>query len=219
MVITKIERQKKHPQRVNLFIDDLFAFGAHDEVLVKFGLRKGDTLDDEMIRKIETEEEYNLAKQHALRFLSYRLRSEKELQAKLKEKEFHPHTIERVTEHLRSIGMLNDKQFAQSFVHHLLSRKPAGKTLLQRELRLKGINTDIINEILQEHAEGNHEEELAEEAAKKLFVKLRSSRKKSDDQLQKRRIASYLARRGFGWSTINPVLRKLFNTSSTTRED
>ena len=186
---------------------------------MKFGLRKGDTVDEAMIRKIETEEEYSLAKQHALRFLSYRLRSEKELQVKLKEKEFHPQTIERVTEHLRSIGMLNDKQFAQSFVHHLLSRKPAGKSLLQRELRLKGINTDIISEILQEHAEENHEEELAEKAAKKLFVKLRSSRKKSDEQLQKRRIANYLARRGFGWSTINPVLRKLFNASSTTRED
>lgn len=219
VVITKIERQKKNPNRVNLFIDDLFAFGTHDEVLVKFGLRKGDTVNEELIKKIETEEEFSLAKQAALRFLSYRIRSEKELQSKLKEKEFHPLTIGRVTEHLRSIGMLNDKQFAQSFVHHLLSRKPAGKTLIQRELRLKGIDPDIIQEILREHAEENNEEELAEQAARKFFGKLRSSRKKSDDQIQRRRIANYLTRRGFGWSTINPILRKLFSTSSSAREE
>jgi regulatory protein len=220
MIITKIERQKRNPQRVNLFVDDSFLFGMHDEVLVKFGLRKGDSIDQQTIDEIESVEEFNLAKQKALRLISYRIRSEKELEAKLREKEFHPKTIERVTEHLRSLRILDDKTFARSYVNSVLIRKPAGRALLQRELKSRGIESTTINEILQETLRENDEQHLAIEAARKLLLRYRSSRKQSEKEQQQKRIANFLARRGFGWSTIQPVIRKLFNdTSSTTNQD
>ena len=77
MVVTKIERQKRHPQRVNIFLDDEFAFGIHDAVLVKAGIAKGDRLSEDDIARLQSLQETKLAMERALRLLSHRRRSEK----------------------------------------------------------------------------------------------------------------------------------------------
>ncbi len=150
MVVTNIERQKRRPKRVNVYIDGEFAVGLHEDVLFKFGLRKGDNVDRETLVSIESAEESHLAKEKALRFIGYRLRSEKELRSKLREKQFHPQVIEDTVRYLRENRFLDDEAFTRSFVKDALMRKPTGRRLLQRQLRLKGIETDIIETILDE---------------------------------------------------------------------
>ncbi|MBI4546978.1 MAG: RecX family transcriptional regulator [Ignavibacteriae bacterium] len=210
MIITKLERQKRDPHRVNVYLDDEFAFGVHEDVLVKYGLRKGDTLDQATIKTIQSSEELSHAKEKALKFLSYRLRSEKELRTKLREKEFPPNIIDEVIDHFRSLGLVDDRKFAQSLVHDLQLRRPAGKKLIQQKLRLKGIAQPIIQEVIAECMSSDDEQELAVQAAQKLLKRYRSSRKKIDPKKQQQRIAQFLARRGFDWSTVSPVLHQIF---------
>ena len=219
MVITKIERQQRHPHRVNVYVDGEFAFGIHEEVLIKLGLRKGDGLQPQAIKEIESAEEFNLAKEKALRLVSYRLRSEKELRSRLEEKEFHPTIIDRTIEHLRTIGILDDNKFAFAFVNNLLMRKPAGKTLLQRELRSRGIPSETIQHVLQEKLGDQEEQDLALEAVRKLLKRYQSSSGQTDEKKQRQRIANFLARRGFGWSTINFVLKTLVQHQVTTSDE
>ena len=91
-----------------------------------------------------------MQKRKALRFIGYRLRSEKELRSKLREKQFHPQVIEDTVRYLRENRFLDDEAFTRSFVKDALMRKPTGRRLLQRQLRLKGIETDMIETILDE---------------------------------------------------------------------
>ena len=56
MIVTKIERQKRNSQRVNLFLDGEFAFGIHDEVLLRSGIRKWDRLTEETLDTIRVSE-------------------------------------------------------------------------------------------------------------------------------------------------------------------
>jgi len=211
MVVTRIERQKRHPGRVNLYVDGEFALGLHEDVLFEFGLRKGDRLNVVTLDTLKAAEEVHFARERALRFLSYRARSERELRAKLKEKEFHPAAIDEAISLLRDQGIVNDKSFARSFVKDILMRKPAGRIYLRRLLKSKGIETSTIQEILDELGADANEDSLALKAAAKLLDRYRSSRKKVEPEKQKSRVTSFLARRGFHWSTINAVSRKLFN--------
>jgi regulatory protein len=210
MIITSIERQKKNPKRVNIFCDDEFAAGIHEDVLMKFRLRKGDTLDEEQLRQLQSAEELNLAKQKAFRFMSYRQRSEKELRAKLLEHEFHPSIIEEVTSSLKQTGMLNDRVFAEAYVHDLLMKKPSGGTLIRRQLRLKGIENRIIEDVLKEQLDSETQTSLAREAAKKHMRRYGIARKKHDRLKQQKRLADFLARRGFTWETVAATVKEFF---------
>ena len=213
MVITAIERQKKRNQRVSIFVDGEFVLGIHENVLLKLGLRKGDTIDEKMMRSIESDEEFNSAKDKALRLMSYRLRSEKELRKRLRENDYPPSLIDKTVEHLRSLRLVDDRAFARAFVHDLILKKSAGKSLLQRELRQKGVSNEIIVETLNEMVGMEDEYERALTAASAILKRLRTSRKSTDAKKQQQRITAFLMRRGFDFSIINRVIRKLLAPS------
>jgi regulatory protein len=219
MVITKIERQKRHPHRVNVYADGEFAIGLHEEIFLKFRLQKGDRLDYDILKEIEAAEEFNLAKEKAFRLLSYRLRSEKELRGRLEESEFHPAVIDKTIEHLRAARILDDTMFAKAFVNQLLMRKPAGKSLLQRELRSRGITKEIIQEVLRERLTDDEEQHLANAAVQKMLRRLPPAKGQINERKQRQRIANFLARRGFSWPTISAALRNVSNRYAHTEEE
>src|SRR6266849_5328644 len=107
MVVTKIERQKRHPDRVNLYLDGDFTMGVHVDVLSRIGLRTGDTLTQEKLETLQSLEEFNLAKQKALRLIGRRLRSENEVRSRLLEKEFAPKIVDEVIDHLHTLRLID----------------------------------------------------------------------------------------------------------------
>jgi regulatory protein len=212
MLVTNIERQKRNPQRANVYLDGEFAFGVHVELLAALGLRKGDTLDKEAIEDILSKEEFSLAKNYSLRYLSRRRRTVKELSDKLIQKEFSPQTIDTVIAHLFELKLLNDVEFSKAFVHDIQLRKPSGQRLLRQKLRLKGVPPTVIDEVLSEVVSEKDEENLAMKEAQKLIKRYKTSRKAVEQQKQQQRLAQHLARRGFRWATIMPVVKKIFGS-------
>ena len=210
MIVTKIERQKYHPQRLNIYIDDAFAFAVHNDALVHVRLHKGETIDQQAVDELKSREEFSLAKRQALRLIGYKLRSEKELRQKLIENEFEPRIIDNVIDHLRSLGIIDDRKFAQAFVHDKRLRRPSGKRLLSQHLRLKGVAQSIIEEVLSQNLSDVDERHEAYELAKKILKKYQGSRRSLEREKQKQQLMQYLARRGFSWDTISPVVKRLF---------
>jgi len=210
MIVTKIERQKRNSHRVNLFIDGEFAFGIHDEVLLRSGIRKGDRLSEESLRKIRESEELSLARNRALKFLAARLRTEAEVRADLIEKEFHPETADRVVLEFRELRLLDDERYARAFVHDARMRRALGRILLRHEMLRKGVPQSIVQEVLAVSALPEEEEAVAFKAASKLLVRYRTSRKSLPPKRQASGTAQFLARRGFDWQTIAAVMKRLF---------
>lgn len=213
MTITSIVRQKRDPRRLSIYIDGKFAFGIHEDVFVRQGLRKGDKLDRGAIQSIEHLEELGLARRHALRMLGYRMRTERELRTRLEEEEFDPGVVRETLAELRSMGLVDDEKFARAFLHDSQIRKPSGRRLLERQLKLKGVPQDVIRRILGEETEAE-ETRRAYEAAQLMLKRFRASRKSLGPEKQERRLAQFLARRGFGWESISPVLRQMYHGRS-----
>ncbi len=202
--ITKIESQKKNPKRRSIFLDGEFAFGLDEEVLYKYGLKIGEELDQKKIDQILESEVKKESKDAALKFLSYRMRSEKEVRDKLKKKEFANDLIDEVIKDLKRINLIDDSNFASTFVRDKISNKPQGKILLKQELWKKGIKDETIEKVLQEYFE-DEEEEL--NLAKNLLEKRKKRYENLDKNMAKRRMMSFLLRRGFSYEIVKQVLK------------
>ncbi len=199
-VITKIEVQKRNPKRRSVFIDGKFAFGLDEEVLYKSGLKKGESLTQQRIDEITDEERRKEAKDAALRFLSFRRRTEKQVREKLKKKEFDEKTIDATIDKLKEFDLINDLEFATSWVRDRLALKPRGKKLLRQELWKKGIRRDIIDQVTEELC-GDEDKSACE-----LVERIRKRYKNLEPKVAKRRMYSLLLRRGFSYETTKKAL-------------
>ena len=146
------------------------------------------------------------ARDYALNLLTYRPRSCQEIRNKLKGRDYDEKVVEEVINRLRELDLLDDTRFAYSWAESRLLNKPMGRRLLEQELRRKGIGKEIIEEVSRHTFDKHDEEELAFALAEKRL----KTCLKADKQTRKRRLYSYLGRRGFPPDVISQVLQKLF---------
>lgn len=210
MRITKIERQKKHPSRASVFIDDAFAFGINIEVLARFSLHVGAELNKETVDTILNTEDEDGAKQKALRFLAIRPRSIKEMRDYLSRKEYSPPIVANVIAKLESLKMLDDLSFARMVCRDALAKKPVGEKLLRQGLFKKGVPKAITEEVIGEFFTSESELSTALIAAEKQRDRVLRSSKKIDDAQMRRKILEFLMRRGFDFETAMNATKHIF---------
>jgi regulatory protein len=202
--ITAISVQKKNPNRVNLYLDGDFAFGVAR--ITAAWLNVGDELSDEKIAKLLAEDSREWAYQQAMLYLSYRARSEKEIRQNLLKHELPEDVIEETLERLRKAGLANDNDFARMWVENRNIFRPRSKKALAIELRQKGLNDEAIQDSLSEV----NEEALAYETGLK-----RATRFKGQEWSEfRKKLSEFLARRGFSYSVIAPIVAKIWNEIS-----
>lgn len=207
--ITAIQVQKNNPNRVNIYLDGEFAFGLAR--IVAAWLQIGQNLDEEKIVKLQTEDSRERALRQALLFLSYRARSEKEIRQNLSKHEIPDNVIEETLERLRRDGFADDKKFASAWVENRSTFRPRGRRALAIELRQKGIDDSTIDSAL----ESIDDEALAYEAGQKKAAKLRVQ----EWNEFRKKMSEFLARRGFSYPVIAPIVKRLWSESHTEGEE
>ncbi|MBI4096189.1 MAG: regulatory protein RecX [Candidatus Levybacteria bacterium] len=128
----------------------------------------------------------------ALRFLSYRPRSEQEIRNKLKEKKVPQETIEKLISKLKEKKFIDDVEFAKKWIESRLRFKPRSLRLIQIELKQKGIDPETINNLQLTINDLEQAKKLVEKKMRS-FGKLRMTPEK---------LGRYLASKGFDWDTI-----------------
>jgi regulatory protein len=201
--ITRIQAQKKDPRRRSVFIDGKFAFGVDEEVVSRLGLEKGEDLTERRIKDILSQKAENEAKNAALRFLSFRRRTEKEIRDKLKRKGFDDRSIKSTIEKLKEYDLINDSEFATAWVKERLAYKPRGKKLLKQELWKKGIRKDIIDQVTEELCQDESK------SAIELLEKTKGRYKNVKPKVARRRMYGLLLRRGFSYEAVNQALQNV----------
>ena len=96
---------------------------------------------------LDGEEHLAKAKDAALRFLTYRARSEAEVRRRLAKK-YGPEIIEQVIETLLRQHFLDDSSFAQEWRGNREQHRPRAKRMVQQELRQLGVSSEVIQESL-----------------------------------------------------------------------
>jgi regulatory protein len=198
--ITGLSPQKKNPRRLNVYLDDEFAFGLSQSTAAWLNI--GQEISDEKIAELLEDDQKEIAYQRALNYLNYRARSEAEIQKNLAKHDTDPEIIEATLSRLRRAGLVDDRKFAEDWVTNRSEFKPRGVRGLRYELRLKKINEEIIDEVL----EGVDEEALAYLVAKKKADRI----KDIDRERFFQKISGLLARRGFNSSVIYPTTNRVW---------
>lgn len=211
MLITKIERQKKRSSRKSIFIDGSFAFGVSDDILLKFALHEGASLDEGMVEKIIASDHEETAMQKAFRFLAIRPRSKKEIRDYLLRKEFSAEIAEKIIQRLETLNMLDDLAFARMVCRDALAKKPAGAKMLKQALTKKGVPPPIVASVIVEFSTPESEFEMAVKAAEQQNRRIERSSKKLDEDHCKKKILDYLVRRGFAFDTALSATRQILS--------
>lgn len=199
--ITAIQPQKHDPNRVSIHLDGEYAFGLAG--IVAAWLRVGEELSEEKIASLRAEDSKEHAYQQALLFLSYRARSESEIRQNLRKHEIPEEAIEQTLERLRENQLADDKQFARTWVENRNTFRPRGRRALAMELRQKGISEEVTDLTLADL----DEEALAYEAGSKKAHRLPAE----DWNEFRKKLSDFLARRGFPYSVISPVVSRIWD--------
>ncbi len=198
--ITALKAQKHNPDRVSVYLDGEYAFGLFR--VVAAWLQVGQELGEEKIRQLHQAEAGEKAYQRALNFLSYRVRTESEVRRNLNKHDTPESVIEEVLERLRRNRLVDDQQFANSWVENRSEFRPRGRRALQSELRQKGVDQEVIEEVLQDL----DEEELAYQAAKKSVRKYL----RFEWPEFRKKLLGFLARRGFNYAVAAPAVERVW---------
>jgi len=202
--ITAIDVQKRGKDRVNVSLDGAFAFSLGIEVLEKQGLRLGQMLSDSQREELVKADLFHKCLNAALHLLSYRPRSEAEVRIRLRPR-FEEQAIDSVIVHLKARHMVDDVAFAQFWKENRESFSPRSKRMIMLELRRKGIDSEVITDVV----EAIDDEQSAYRAAEK---KARSWAKE-DYNAFRRKLGAFLSRRGFSNEVANRIMERLWQES------
>ena len=190
-VVTKITVQKKRKDRFNVFIDGEYSFPISEAVLIKVGLHKGMTLTKERSAEIEKENYDYMAYTTAVNYLSYSLRSEKEVRKKLHDEEISPDAIERALTRLVDQNYVNDRSYRDSYTRTAANLNLKGPQLIANELKGKGLSEEDIAFSLKQYP---HELQL-ENAQTIAEKQLRKQSRVSSRMKRRRKSASIFIRK------------------------
>ena len=144
------------------------------------------------------------ARAYALLLLKFRLRSEQELKARLKQKGFSEELAGSTVSFLKDKEFIDDRIFAKGWVSSRLKR-PFGLRRIKQELIQKGLDKEIIEETFVQTKEDYNESQIVSQLAQQRFSKLKGI----EPFKAKARVYAYLMRRGFSLDLIGDVVRGL----------
>lgn len=205
-IITRLQLQQNNKERVNIFLNDEYAFSL--ELMLAAGLRKGQSLSAAEITALQADDEKKRAYAAALTFLGQRARSRQEVEQRLKQREFSPTVIEQTLERMQQEGYLDDATFGQQWVANRQRFRPRSERALRYELRRKGMEAPLIDEVLEEA-------EIDEDDAAWTALQPKLARWQSLERAQFiQKAGGFLARRGFGHEVARRVLERAWTQRS-----
>lgn len=139
----------------------------------------------------------------AVRFLSFRPRSEKEVRDNLFQKKAPPEIIDSIITILKKQRFLNDEHFVLWWREQRTKVRPRSDRFIKYELQQKGIKSELIETLFTKQEEKSFSDL---EKAKRLVEKKLGQLKDLPFDQQYQKLGALLARRGFDWDTIQQAI-------------
>lgn len=202
-IVSKVERKGN---KIKVTFSDSTSISLSKEIFKNFPLSPGQSITSQTFELIQKENEYFEVKKSALRFLSIRNHSYKELERKLIKKNFNREFVHKVLNELIELKYLNDYSFAEQFYTEL-KNKLFGPLKIKNEMLKRGIDREIVDEITRDYF---NDDDLQKQYILELLSKTKFPKKISAKQeLQK--IYNHLTNRGFSHQPVMQALREKFN--------
>lgn len=175
------------------------------DVVAALNLREGEPLSGEAVARLDSAAEEEGAVRSALRSLERRAHGTTELARKLERKGHSAVAVTAAVARLGRLGLLDDLAFARAYVAARGARG-RGPERLRRDLAMLGVDPNVSQQVLAESRAGV-DDPLAQPL---LLARKRAAQLKHlPNDTRRRRLAAYLARRGFHGSEVRGVMESV----------
>lgn len=197
MIVTELKQKGKSESYYAYFDNELFG-ELQLETLVKHHIKVGEEISNSQLEIIKEESDKLTCFNRALKYISSRLKTEKQMREYLHGLKYSNNAINQAINKLKEYGYINDEHFAKTFVE--IYGESKGKKYLQRELMIKGVSQNIITSLLDEQ-----DETIACEmqCAKKI-----KNMAKPISQKDKEKLYRFLLSKGFEFSVVRQCVSK-----------
>jgi len=206
--VTQISEHPRKPGRYIIDVDGHEFAVVNVEALTEMKMQVGIVVDDARATQLREAGEVVETYDRALNLLAFRARSARELGRRLMEKGASADCSDKVIAKLREVGLIDDADFARQVARSKISGG-ASRRRLHQELFKRGVARDVADEAVTEVLEDENIDEVAvaERVARKRLPSLASA----DPQSRRRRLYSFLARRGHDSETIRVVMARVLD--------
>ena len=195
--VTDVQIQKNNKTRANVYIDGQFSCALEMLTVMKLGLKIGQEISAEQLRQASLDSERSVAFEKAASYLSRGYKTVHQMRQYLTGKGYDADVTEHVIRKLKDYRYLDDQAYARMYVEQNGNSK--GDRRLKQELIQRGISFDLAE------SSSAQTSEQALQNAQLLAEKYMRGRTNDVKTLQ--RLQRYLLGRGYGYDTVNSVLR------------
>jgi regulatory protein len=217
-IITKVEPLRPRGLKVRLHLDPGDPVEVMLEALERSRLGVGDPFPAERRAHLLDMDADVRVRDAALSLVSYRARTRRELERRLRQKGFASDRIAACLDRLEERGFVDDAAVAAAFVRDRLRHRPRGRSRLSSELRAKGVDREVAENVIGRvfGEEETSDVRLGREVAANwvarqsasLLTALASRERSPDHVRAHRRLIGYLTRRGFRGEAVQEAVRR-----------
>lgn len=158
-------------------------------------------------RAAEEADPYTRAKTIVYNQLAYSAKTRGQLRKKLQAEGFDAELIEPLLDKFEAAKLIDDAEYAQTFVAQKSRTKKLSRAALRRELAERGVRGEEAENALAQRTDEQEREDAAELVRKKLRPGMDLSDRAEKDKVT-RRLLGMLARRGYSSSVSMSVIRE-----------
>ncbi|GAA0718116.1 hypothetical protein GCM10008905_04480 [Clostridium malenominatum] len=208
-VITKIEIGKRNKNRVNIYLDEEFAFACSMEIVYRYHFKEGKDIDLQILEEVIEEDNYIKGKSDSLKFLGKSYKTQKQIYDKLLDKGYDVNTINRVIDFLEEYDFVDDERYAELYIKEKMTKEGTNK--IKFSLLSRGIKEEIIMEKLEEI-----DSSVGDDALLKVAESKYNQIVKGEDDKRKiyKKLSEFLFRKGYDWENIKGVVNKILKMDS-----
>ncbi|MDU1832967.1 MAG: regulatory protein RecX [Finegoldia sp.] len=201
MIIKHIEfNDKKDKFIIETDTKEVFLLSYRD--FEKLKIQNEMIIDEKLYSNLLEISKFSEAFEISLNFLSYKLRTEKEVVTKLKSKNFSYEIIADVLDKLKTLDLIDDVNYAKVFINDKINLTNYSKKRIINDLYLKGIDKRVYQDYLDEVFGYNMEFDKATEAVE---TKINIWKEKYQGYELKNKIITFLLQKGFNYDVAKQV--------------
>lgn len=198
----KIEGVKKTKNgKYRITFDNNETLSTYDDVILNNGLLFNKEVDSDLLDKLNIETSYYDIYNKVIKFISRKLRSEKEIILFLDKNNVTSSDKEKIISKLKEIRLINDKVFANAYVQDRINLSTDGPYKIKNELVKNDIDDNIIDEVMSKI-----DESIVYEKLTKLIVKKINNNHNKSNYMLKQKIVGDMINLGYSKEMIVDII-------------
>ena len=185
---------------VQLFLDGEAAVKLDAQVFLQSGLKPGDQVSDQELFELIQASDARRAQEKALYLLEYRNYSKRELTEKIARTAASREAAQAAAGRMEELGLIDDRRFGEDYARELFSRTGYGARRAAQELRRKGLDQELVQELVEKYGSPEQSEENIRRVLEKKYPGWR------EDEKVRRRAFAALQRLGYSYQEVREAM-------------